>query len=187
MRGYPRKAELLPKAQELRAQGLTYREIAERPRGGPDHGEYWLTDPDLAKQRARRERYAGACVDCGTATNGSAGHGATRCDACSRVHATEHGKGGSQRHFGRAGVIAALQQWAREHDGAGPSATDWNVADGARSAEKRAKFYADGCWPHTSCVQRLFGSWNAALAAAQVKPRPQGRPPSSKNKPKVAA
>jgi len=73
MRGHPRKAELLPEAQELRAQGLTYREIGERLGVASSQAIHaWFSDPDLAKQRARRKRYAGACVDCGTAKSGPA-------------------------------------------------------------------------------------------------------------------
>ncbi len=119
MRGVSRKAELFPRAQELRAQGLLYREIADALNQKLQTVHTWFADPDLARQKARRERYAGVCERCGATTVGSGGYGSAGkvCKAC--IGWTEEQ------------IIKAIQNWAEEHGGVPPSCTDWrNAGDG---------------------------------------------------------
>lgn len=61
----------------------------------------------------------------------------------------------------RDDYIAAIQRWAREH-GAPPTQRGWARA-------------ADG-YPSSTGVAYVFGSWNAAVAAAGFEPRGRGRP-----------
>lgn len=77
------RAEKVATAQRLRAEGLLLREIAERMGAKLKTVSGWLSDPDLSRQRARRETYAGTCIDCGAPTDGSGGYGAPeRCTHC---------------------------------------------------------------------------------------------------------
>ena len=54
-------------------------------------------------------------------------------------------------------IIYALQEWARQHDGA-PNSLDWNKATPTH--------------PHAQTVFKRYGTWTAALRAARLKPRP---------------
>lgn len=85
MRGRPVKTpELVAAAQRLRAEGLTHGEIGERFGVANQTVHAWLSDPDGAKQRARKDSYRGTCIDCGAPTNGSAGPSKApqRCQSC---------------------------------------------------------------------------------------------------------
>jgi transcriptional regulator with XRE-family HTH domain len=153
-KGVSRKAELAPKARELRAEGLKYREIAERLGVAPSTVDSWVNDPDLSKAAARRARYADACRDCGAPTDGSRGYDSApeRCRSCSREQ--EH-------ELSRRWIIDSIQRWADEHGGVPPSAGDWNTR------------HEDG-WPWTGSVQGIFGSFNAGIQAAGFEPTPVG-------------
>lgn len=65
---------------------------------------------------------------------------------------------GVAKWWTRERVIAAIQEWAREH-GEPPRSLEWRRATPA--------------FPHDATVKRLFGSWNAAIAAAGFEPREQ--------------
>ena len=67
------RAENVALAQELRAQGLRHREIAERFDVSITTAHSWLSDPDLAKQRARKASYSTPCPECGKLASGSEG------------------------------------------------------------------------------------------------------------------
>lgn len=85
MKGHPvRTPERVAEAQRLRAEGRTYREIGEALGVAKNTAAEWITDPDRSKWRARRESYAGACIDCGAPTDGSSGpvRAAERCREC---------------------------------------------------------------------------------------------------------
>lgn len=49
-------------------------------------------------------------------------------------------------------IVAAIQRWAREHDGVPPSSTDW--------------LQKGDYWPNMSTVVVRFGRWGAGLEAA---------------------
>lgn len=57
----------------------------------------------------------------------------------------------------RETIIAAVQQWAAEHDAQPPRTTDW-----AKSSDPR--------WPNTSTVIKYFKKWRAAIEAAGFDP-----------------
>jgi hypothetical protein len=81
----------------------------------------------------------------------------------------------AERHeAARSRVIQAFRDYAAMY-GNPPSATAWNVAM-ARKAGRQdlVERYESGNWPATSAVQRLFGSWSAALEAAGFRPNPRG-------------
>lgn len=79
---------------ELRASGLSYKEIAiaateefGTPVSMSTVGNL-LIDPDGRKARARKDSYGGRCVDCGGPTTGSNGRAKapTRCRRCAQGH-----------------------------------------------------------------------------------------------------
>lgn len=71
-------------------------------------------------------------------------------------------------------VIEKLQEWVAMY-GDTPSASEWNPALARRNQrpDMVGPFLA-GDWPHASTVQRIFGSWNAALVAAGLPTRVRG-------------
>lgn len=64
-------------------------------------------------------------------------------------------------------VVAAIQVF-EEIYGRRPSYTDFNP--GKKHPEQLATFKRDGCWPSGATVNRHWGSWNAAMAAAGYEP-----------------
>lgn len=160
MRGYPRKAELLPKAQELRAQGLTVREIAARLGVARSTAAAWLTDPEGKKLRARRPRRT--CPDCGVRVD----PGSIRCRLCAHAERSRR-----EREASRRWVLAAIREWARLY-GEPPAITDWSPYRArALGDEARAVRWERGAWPSVDTVIRAFGSWNDSIAATGLAPR----------------
>lgn len=164
MRGYPDSPEVRQRARDLRAQGLTYREIGEQLDRTLKTIFHWCDDPDGAKKRARFAQWDGKCIDCGGRTSGCDGPGTApeRCIDCfNRL-----------RHDDAVGrVLAAIQKWADEHGGIPPNAADWNVAQArALGHYDRVSEFEHGDWPATTEVRRLFGSWNAGIEAAGFEP-----------------
>lgn len=152
MRGHTVKTpERVAEAQRLREQGQTYAQIGERFGVSIKTAHQWVTDPDGTRMRARKDTYAGECVNCGAWTSGQAGRrDDPRCPACAAD---------LRRIWTPEAIILAIQDWAHEHNDEPPRAhPDW-----AKSGD---------CHPSVSYVQEIFGSWNAAIAAAGFEPTP---------------
>lgn len=169
----PTRAERVVEAQRLRnEESLTSQEIAERFGVTRSAVSSWLCDPDLSKQLARRERYAGTCVDCGAKTTGCNGplKAPKRCAAC--FHSS-YDNTVKRQIWPVAVLIARIQEWARIY-GDPPAMNDWNPTS-ARSMhdEARARRWedADGYWPWFTTVVNRFGTWNAGIEAAGFEPR----------------
>lgn len=83
-------------------------------------------------------------------------------------------------------VVAAVRSWAQEF-GQPPTSTEWEIGKPEKYAEaalakarlwhEKAARFASDTYPSNDTVRRLFGSFNAALAAAGFEPRPVGRTP----------
>jgi transposase len=161
------RAKRVARARELRAQGLTYREIGERLGVALSTAQEYIKDPDLSKHRARRFRYGGQCIDCGAPTDGSQGrdHASTRCRECSRT------KQKADARWTPETVTEAIRRFATRY-GRTPSATDFNPphAKYMGHAWRAERFYSDGDYPYTGTVQGAFGSWSAAIKAAGLAP-----------------
>ena len=71
------------------------------------------------------------------------------------------------RRWDERSVIDALKRWARI-EGRPPSSEEWLPGRNAR--ERWARDYP--AWPSNGTVSRLFGSWNAAIAAAGFPAKP---------------
>jgi hypothetical protein len=132
-----------------------------------------VSDPDGTTLRARKDSYAGSCVDCGTPTSGWEGRREDpRCLLCASRKCAEE-----RRIWTRGAVILAIQEWAHEH-GEHPAMPDWNpwyarheINDEARAARAEENIAA-GRHPWPVSVIRAFGTWNAAIRAAGFEPRP---------------
>ena len=69
----------------------------------------------------------------------------------------------------------AIRRWTRRY-GEPPGADDWSAAMARGRPEKLARL-RERDWPCAPTVQHYFGSWNAAIEAAGLTPRPRWRPP----------
>lgn len=67
------RAERYRQIRDLRAQGLTYRQVADQLGIAASTVNSVLNDPDGSKERARKRSYAGVCRQCGGPTTGSEG------------------------------------------------------------------------------------------------------------------
>jgi class 3 adenylate cyclase len=86
------RAERVALARTLRDEGRVLREIAEEMGVAVQTVHDWLSDPDGSKLKARKQRYAGRCIECGAPTGGHAGRGANapkRCQRCAARHNRE--------------------------------------------------------------------------------------------------
>lgn len=173
------RAEKVARAQELRAQGLLVREIAEEMGVAIQSVSAWLNDPDRSKEIARKKTYAGTCEDCGAATTGTAS-GLDRaprwCKDCGNRHSSE-----TRTVWTRELVIARIHEWAERY-GDAPAFLDWQpwevrhrveIGEAPAHALIRAARFEDAgnYWPWGNHVARVFGSWNAAIEAAGFAPR----------------
>jgi predicted transcriptional regulator len=80
--------------RDLRAEGLTHREIADRLGISRSYAAELDTDPDGTKVRDRKRAYGAICQDCGAATYGGDGRFAAPrlCLKCTKIRkAAQHG------------------------------------------------------------------------------------------------
>lgn len=150
------RAERHAQVKALKETGLTFNEIAAHLGLAKSTVTSAYYDPTGATARARKAHYSRPCIDCGAPLSGCNGHGPNaplRCVACAHIEATV---------WTRETVIAAVRQWADEHGGIPPVATDWNTS--LAVSVGRPPRSLD--YPAVPTVQRVFGSWHAAIIAA---------------------
>lgn len=119
-------------------------------------------------ERCRKQTsYSRPCVDCGAPLNGSDSRGVhSRCCRCAAA---------VRRIWTRDSVIAAIHRWSDLY-GQPPAAGDWNLSLArSRGWDIAVRRFRDGRWPCSSTVCEVFGSWNAAIAAAGFEPRRVGQ------------
>lgn len=161
------RVEKIAEAQQLRAEGLTYREIGERMGYARSTVREWLNDPDLSQARARKASYGTQpCVDCGAPTKFGAANGYADTPRCLRCAADR------RMIWTETVIVAAIREWVRLH-GEPPASADWNPtqAAGLGDPERAQRFEQDARWPHTMTVIQRFGSWNTAIRSAGFEPR----------------
>lgn len=112
------RAERAAEAAELRAQGLTYRAIADRMGISRSYANDLLLDPDGLKAQLRKAGYGRPCKGCGKLTSGSYGRAKAPefCVACTRERsASRHGTLNRYRRYGcRCGECkAAASEYGR--------------------------------------------------------------------------
>jgi hypothetical protein len=104
----------------------------------------------------------------------SAGRRSTRCVRnayCKRCH-----PGAIERRWTHERVLVAMTEW-RSRYGTLPSSYDWSRTHAGRRGGEALKRLAEGEWPASSVVTRLFGTWAVARAAAS---RPNVEVPTSR-------
>lgn len=160
------RAQRAEEAHALARQGLNGMQIAKRMCISTAYTYSLLHDPDGTRERERKARYAGVCANCGGPTQGSDGRGpkaSRRCQACEWANP-------STKVWTEETVIAAIRRWEDLY-GEPPGAHDWNIAISRRRGRTVAiERYLSGHWPPTTSVRTVFGSWNAAIAAAGFEP-----------------
>lgn len=171
------RAERLRQIEAGRAAGLTYRQIADVLGISFSAVSNVINDPDGSKQRARRDSYAGECVDCGgeTRSNGTK-RPSERCPACAQAASVK---------WTHEAILAAFRDFADRY-GRAPRVYDLLPAlarqamGKIKSPERKQlhqeaidRFYTDACWPSAATVLEVFGSFGAALQAAGMPTNPR--------------
>lgn len=152
-RGVSRRAELAPRARQMRREGLRMREIASALDTPISTVSEWIADPDRKKHAARRRKWAGNCVDCGAATDASAGPGKA-CERCASCAAQFNH---TNRYWTRARVLERLTAYIEANGGIPPTAMEWAALSTAEGGTGLA------------AAQREFGSWAAAIEACGIE------------------
>jgi hypothetical protein len=116
-------------------------------------------DPTGEKARAVKLRYVAVCRSCGAYTQPRNGKGDAYayCKACH--------PGAIERRWSRARVTEATRSWEAQYDRL-PSSYDWSRTYAGRRGGEALKRLADGEWPASSVVTRLFGTWAVARIGA---------------------
>jgi hypothetical protein len=151
------------------AEGLSIAQIADRLGRSAATVKAYFYDPTGEKARAVKSRYQGVCRGCGAYTQSRNGKG----DAyayCKRCH-----PGAIERRWTPELVLEAMTEW-RSHYGRLPTSYDWSRTHAGRRGGEALKRLAEGEWPASSVVTRLFGTWAVARAAAS---RPNVAVPSA--------
>jgi hypothetical protein len=141
------------------AEGLSIVQIADRLGRSPATIKAYFYDPTGEKARAVKLRYVGVCRGCGAYTQPRNGKGDAYayCKACH--------PGAIERRWTRERVLAAMTEW-RSRSGRLPTSYDWSRTHAGRRGGEAPKRLAEGEWPASSVVTRLFGTWAVARAAA---------------------
>ncbi|MDQ3274644.1 MAG: hypothetical protein M3Q39_06325 [Actinomycetota bacterium] len=162
-----RRSELHPVIVEMRAEGLTWREIAARLGISKSLTQDYGSDATGAKALARKLK--GSCRDCGTPIRSDTRPRPERCPGCWNAHRTEASK---------VRIVEAMRAWA-ERFGDPPTATDWNRGPSQRPLNRASAMRKDETedeeWPSATSVVRVFGSWNAGISAAGFEPVGRGQ------------
>lgn len=129
------------------------------------HSRKWCSE------RCRKRSYDRECSECGTRISGTdPGKSLGRCAKCANAN---------RSRMAREIHIAAIREWAAIY-GAPPAINDWNPYAAARLKDSaRAERALRGGWPHSMGIIHVWGSWNAAISAAGLSPRPSGNVPGA--------
>lgn len=155
------RAERVAEAQRLRAEGLKFREIAERMGLPISTVDSYINDPDRAKQQARFARYGGTCPQCGGPRKGHHGLKITDenwCQKCrtSEPHSVERARrngAGKPRRWSDEQILRAIRHFYERYGNC--SVPEWNRHRSTR-------------YPSSALVIGRFDGWNAALDAAGI-------------------
>ena len=140
------------------AEGLSIAQIADRLGRSPATVKAYFYDPTGEKARAVKARYEGVCRGCGAYTQPRNGKGDAYayCKACH--------PGAIERRWTRERVLDAIAHGGhgtagcrRPTTGRDARAPAWGR--GARATQR-------GDWPSPGVVTGVYGSWEAARAAA---------------------
>jgi hypothetical protein len=141
------------------AEGLSIAQIAARLGRSPATVKAYFYDPTGAKARAVKARYVGVCRGCGAYTQSRNGKGDAYayCKACH--------PGAARRRWTRERVLDAMLRWSARY-GRIPSSYDWSRTHARRRGGEPLERLSTDDWPAAGVVTAVYGSWNAARAAA---------------------
>jgi AraC-like DNA-binding protein len=144
------------------AEGMSIGQIADRLGRAPATVKGYFYDPSGEKARAVKARYQGVCRGCGAPTQPRNGKGDAYeyCKACR--------PGAIASDWTRARVCDAMRAW-RDRYGRLPSSYDWSRTHARHRGGEALGRLADGDWPPASVVGDVYGSWDAARAAARER------------------
>lgn len=108
-------------------------------------------------ERRKREAYC----RCGAPKT----YKAKLCVACARKAAAEARQDGVGVVWTKDRIVETIRRWAADV-GSPPAAADWNVAMARRLGRSLPPGWSHEDHPALHTVQKRFGSWSAALAAA---------------------
>jgi hypothetical protein len=157
-----RRGEQADEVRRLRLQGATFAEIGRR----------------LGVTRAHAQRLwvkVASPEELALVSRGAARQRAEQASQRAREQAARRQQG--QRRAARQRVLEDIRAWQRRF-GEPPSALDWNrtAARHSHGGWRWRRYESTGrSWPSAEGVRKLFGSWNAAIAAAGFAPRAPGR------------
>lgn len=145
----PERLALAKRVAALRRAAWYFPEIANELGISTSYASSLWYDPDGAKDRARKKRYAGKCEKCGGPTTGSLGRARAPkvCAKCASVKVWTHER-----------VLDAIRRYAAAN-GRPPTATDWQRADRGNGYPAASSVYS----ADESCP---FASWADAIEAA---------------------
>lgn len=164
------RSERVVEIRRLIAAGHTHAAVAEIMGLSRSTVRNYIYDPSGLKNRTRKDSYRKPCPDCGRLMDGSNGRGPNSSKHCRSCAPNHH-----SRIWTREMIIDCIRDFADKY-GKPPGARDWNPPDAISDYRDdiAERFHEDGCWPYVDTVQRLFGSWNAAIEAAGFKPLKPG-------------
>lgn len=149
----PERLELADRAARMRSTGAPILVIADVLGISRSYASALLTDPDGSQARARKDRYRGACVECGAPTSGSNGRtlAPERCLPCTNAVRQR------QKYWTYDRIVDAIRRFADEH-GRPPRSPEWSHVDRERDYPSFTSVYAN---PHSP-----FAKWADAIEAA---------------------
>ena len=142
-------------------ESLTIAEIARRLGRAEATVKAYLYDPTGAKAREVKARYQGVCRGCGAPTQARNGKN-DAYEYCKACH-----PGAIATRWTAARVRDAMRAW-QDRYGRLPSSYDWSRTH-ARRRGRALERLDDGHWPPASVVGDVFGTWEAARAAARAE------------------
>ena len=139
---------------------MSIAQIAERLGRAPATVKSYFYDPTGEKARAVKARYQGACRGCGAPTQPRNGKGDAYeyCKACR--------PGAIAPEWTRDRVRDAMRAW-QDRYGRLPSSYDWSRTHARCRGGQASQRLDESDWPPASVVGDVYGSWEAARAAAR--------------------
>jgi hypothetical protein len=140
---------------------MSIAQIAARLGRAPATVKGYFYDPGGEKARAVKARYQGVCRGCGAPTQARNGKG-DAYEYCKLCH-----PGAIATEWTPARVLDAMRAWQSLY-GRLPSSYDWSRIHARRRGGQALARLEDGDWPPAIVVGDMYGSWEAARAAART-------------------
>lgn len=170
-----RLRDVLREAERLRAEGLLWREIAERLGIARATAHAYGADPDGSKLAARKRSYAVPCGRCGGPTDGSRGRArpARLCQTCRNRDGVPVDERRARSRARRGDSLPRSRTITLREFAAGVRETADRLGSVSLSRIAYERHRADGLLSHPAVADRW--RWNEIIEAAGLTPtRPAG-------------